>query len=92
MGFKLKVKISIYMMLRKKLGWSSKEVEVKGEEAKLRDILRKIPGLKELTEDPNFTREYMVLVNGINVALKDGLETIVKDGMKIDIFPPGGGG
>jgi len=86
------VTVTVYMMLRKKLGWNSKTIKVEGEKATLKEVLERIPELKQLIEDPLFIKEYIVLVNGVNITLLKGLNTEITGVTKIDIFPPGGGG
>jgi len=89
----MKVRIAIFATLRRKLKWSEKVVELKGEEATLRDVLNHTPELRDIiVVNDDINRGFMVLVNGINVLLVNGLDTKVKNDDKISIFPPGGGG
>ena len=46
----------------------------------------------ELIEDQKIISGTIILLNGRNIFHLNKLDTIVKDGDDIDIFPPGGGG
>ncbi len=89
----MKIKVSVYATLREKLGWKSKEVEVK-ENTTVRDVLEKLPDLsgKVLNKSGELVEGMVVLLNGLNIKGLEGLNTKVKDGDEIDIFPPAGGG
>ncbi|HFB84068.1 MoaD/ThiS family protein [Thermosulfuriphilus ammonigenes] len=51
------------------------------------------PGLKERLLDAGRTqRGTIILLNGQNILYLRGLETELKDGDQIDLFPPGAGG
>jgi molybdopterin synthase sulfur carrier subunit len=47
---------------------------------------------KLLDEDGHIKRGTMILINGKNILDTDGLNTIVRDGDALALFPPGGGG
>ena len=47
---------------------------------------------KLLDEQGNIKRGTLVLINGRNILDTEGLETIVRDGDTVALFPPGGGG
>lgn len=47
---------------------------------------------KLLTEDGNIKSGTMILINGKNIFHTDGLNTVVRDGDTVALFPPGGGG
>lgn len=87
----MRVKIRVYLDLALKLDWREKDVYVDGEYITLEELLRKLHELSAFI-DEGFTERFIVLVNGINVRLSGELETRVKDGDVIDIFPPAGGG
>lgn len=87
----MRVKIRVYLDLALKLDWREKDVYVDGEYITLEELLRKLHELSDFI-DEGFTERFIVLVNGINVRLSGELETRVKDGDVIDIFPPAGGG
>ena len=90
----MKVKVCIYSMLREKLGWKARDVELEGDRAKLRDVLDRVPELKKLIvrEDGSFVEGFLILVNGIHAQHLGGLDAEVRDGAEVDVFPPGGGG
>ncbi len=92
----MRVRIKIFSLLREKLGWSEKNIELDTDKATLADVLRLIPELFTVvfadTKGERVRDDVTVLVNGINVKfLREGL-TEIKDGDVISIFPPGGGG
>ena len=92
----MRVIVKVFSLLREKLGWSEKIVELNRDHATLADVLTYIPELAAIVFDnverKSIRSDVIVLVNGINVKfLKEG-DTEVKDGDVISIFPPGGGG
>ncbi len=83
----------IYFTLREKLGWPSKRLRLSGERAMLREVLEVIPELRELLiKDGRLNPDYRVLIDGRNVVFLGGLEAEVRDGSRIVVFPPAGGG
>lgn len=69
----------------------------------IRDILQQVENLvfkktskkflfKLLDEDGSIKRGTLILINGKNILDTEGLDTIVKDGDTVALFPPGGGG
>ena len=88
----MKLKIRVYMDLAAKVGWKEREIYVPGSSScTLRDLLERIEEFKGLL-DESFTERFVVLVNGVNVRLRGGLEAMISDGDTLDIFPPAGGG
>lgn len=87
----MKALIKVYLFLREKLGWDSKEVSLDCSEVKLVDLLNRVPDLMQLLADRGIG-EFIILLNGHNIRLLKGLETPVKDGDRLDIFPPAAGG
>jgi len=86
----MKVIVRVYTFLREKLGWKEKEFHL-SEGAKLADLIKGVDELRNvLGENP--LQGFHILVNGVNVALRQGLETPLKDGDVVDIFPPAAGG
>ena len=47
---------------------------------------------KLLDEQGNIKHGTLILINGKNILDTDGLESIVRDGDTVALFPPGGGG
>ena len=83
----------IYFTLKEKLGWPSKRLRLSGERAMLRDILEAIPELLELLiRDGELNPDYRILIDGRNVVFLGGLEAEVRDGSRVVVFPPAGGG
>ncbi len=60
----------------------------------LRNIVADYPKLKNeiLNENMELKEDYIYLLNGRNVHFLNGKDTLLKDGDKISIFPPVGGG
>ncbi len=87
------VHVEFFATLREKFG---KKIDVKLEDkdyVRLRDILSRIEGLlDEITESNDLKPLYKVLINGLNIEFLDKLDTVVRDGDEIYIFPPAGGG
>ncbi|MFQ6081351.1 MAG: ubiquitin-like small modifier protein 1 [Candidatus Bathyarchaeia archaeon] len=91
-----KVVVKFYTTLRELTG--EKQIEVRGDT--VAGIVEKVVekyGSK--FRDTLFDKEtgrikpfYSILVNGIRLSLREGLDTEVKDGDVIAIFPPVGGG
>lgn len=88
-----KIRLSVYGPLREKLGWSTKEIEYNGVKYVFKKLLDKVPELKNIVAKENKLREdFIILINGIHIQFKKGLDAEVCDGDEIAIFPPGGGG
>lgn len=89
----MKVTIKLFASLREKFG---KEIELNIQGQKVLSVKEALSYvnelLREVTEDDKPKRMYKILVNGINIVFLDGLSTKVKDGDKISIFSPAGGG
>ncbi|MEM0268242.1 MAG: MoaD family protein [Candidatus Korarchaeum sp.] len=84
------VEVRVYMTLRDKLGWRSKEIHL-DKEIKFSELLEKLRDLKEVLERFGY-ENFMMLVNGRNIRLSGWLDTEVGEGDVVDIFPPAGGG
>ena len=83
----------LYLTLREKLGWASRKLRFPGPRARLRDVVEALPGLRELLLlEGGLNPDYRVLLNGRNVVFLGGLEAEVRDGSRIVVFPPAGGG
>ncbi len=91
----MRVVIEVFALLREKLGWSSKVIELEGSEARLIDVLKKVPELYSLVVDDSeksVAEGFIVMINGIHAQFRGGLEAIVRDGDTISVFPPAAGG
>lgn len=84
------VEVRVYMTLREKLGWKSREVKLT-KAVKFSDLLEEMKDLKEILESFGY-ENFMILVNGRNIRLLKWLDTEVRDEDSIDILPPAGGG
>ena len=52
-----------------------------------------IEDLKEaIISNEEIIKGYIILLNGIHVQFKGGLEAKLRDGDEVSIFPPGAGG
>jgi len=89
----MEVEVVIYFTLREKLGWPSKRLRLSGERAMLREVLEAIPELLELLiRDGELNPDYRILIDGRNVVFLGGLDAEVRDGSRVVVFPPAGGG
>ncbi|MCS7386662.1 MAG: MoaD/ThiS family protein [archaeon GB-1867-005] len=89
----MRVTVEFYATLREKFG-RKVELELNFDNpAPLITVLSQIDGLlEEIAENGRIKTMYKVLLNGLNVEFIKGLDTPVKDGDEICIFPPAGGG
>jgi len=87
----LPVRVRVYATLRERVKWSEKLVDIAGSEVTLSELLERIPDLKRVIEEVGIGT-FIVLVNGHNIQLLQGLETRVRDGDVIDVFPQAAGG
>lgn len=89
--------VKFFATLRPVVGAKEAEVEVEAGDT-VRNVLEKLiaayPGLGEriLDDDANLRSSINVLVNGRSVRFLDGLNTIIRDGDRLALFPPIGGG
>ena len=93
----MRVKVKTYATLREVTGGVIHYVDI-GENATLKDALdrlfNKFPDLKGILidESGNIKEGYRVLINGREALHINGLESKVKQGDEIAIFPPIAGG
>jgi len=82
------IHVRVYAMLIDIVGSRSLEVEGAKTVGELIDLLdSRYPGFKKELE-----KGFLILVNGVNVLHLKGLDTEIKDGDTVVIFPPVGGG
>jgi len=63
----------------------------------LRDVLTKLdemfPNLKEeIWDGENLNEEYLIMINGRNIAFLGGVDAKLSDGDEVSMFPPAAGG
>jgi molybdopterin converting factor small subunit len=81
----------VYATLREEVKWSSRDVELNVPEVTLSKLLDLLLDLKDVMYGVGL-EHFIILVNGHNIMLLEGLETRVRDGDVIDIFPQAAGG
>lgn len=96
------ITVNFFTILR--LFLQIKELHLDGiHESPVCDVLRKVEDMifektskkilfKLLDKDGNIKGGTLILINGKNVLDTNGLNTIVRDGDTVALFPPGGGG
>ncbi len=86
-----RVKVLLMGELRKKTGWYSREIDIRGDTVE--DILKelKIQGEETIKDivccENNVKSEYWILINGNEIRREKGLETRVRDGDRVVIMP-----
>lgn len=96
----MRIKIKFYAILREMAGKKELDINLDRNSATVREIIEAIkPEIGEKAYDKIIQFWYVekgpritILLNGRNIVHLDGLETKVKDGDTLDIFPPAGGG
>jgi len=88
------VTVKVYATIREKFNHDSVQILGNTFIEAIRKLVSEYPELKGevLNEDMNFKGDYIYLLNGRNVEFLNKEETLIKDGDKISIFPPVGGG
>jgi len=90
------IKIKFYSILRMFLKQS--EIEIDSDNISIFALLEKISEktnkdlLSEIIEAEQLIQGTIILLNGRNIYHLEKMDTIVKNGDLVDIFPPGGGG
>ena len=89
-----KVTVKLYATLKEILGFDTTYVEASNVKEAIEKLLKKYPKLKyEIVDDNlNLKDSYIYLVNGRNIAFLQGENTPLKEGDRLTIFPPVGGG
>ncbi len=88
------VTVKMYATIREKFNHDSVQISGNIFIEAIRKLVSEYPELKDevLNEDTNLKEDYIYLLNGRNVEFLNKEETLIKDGDKISIFPPVGGG
>lgn len=88
----MKITIKFFANLRERYGKDVK-ITINRDNVTIKDILSEVKGLlNEISENDEIKNIYKVLLNGHNIIYIKGLDTEVKDGDEIFIFPPVAGG
>ncbi|MCX6088289.1 MAG: MoaD family protein [Caldiserica bacterium] len=83
-----KAKLKMYGLFREKC--EVEEIELSGRNFLeiLESLVQRFPSLKDLIFDENMKlKENVYLINGRNINLLDGINTTIKEGDNIAIFP-----
>ena len=89
-----KIKIKLFLTLQKNISSDNNIVEASTMIEAVKELIKKYSLLKRelVNEDFTLKDDYIYLVNGRNIAFLQGENTTLKDGDRITIFPPIGGG
>ena len=89
-----KVTVKLYATLKEILGFDTAYVEASNVKEAIERLLREYPKLKyEIVDDNlNLKDRYIYLVNGRNIVFLQRENTPLKEGDRLTIFPPVGGG
>jgi len=95
----MKVKVKFFTLFRLEYGLSEISIEIEKDSINLKELIRLIDAKtgksiseKIFTNEEKLKSSAIILVNGKNIFHLNGLETSIKDGDVVSIFPPGGGG
>ncbi|MHA1615909.1 MAG: ubiquitin-like small modifier protein 1 [Candidatus Njordarchaeales archaeon] len=94
----MKIKIKLFALFRELAGRKEVELDFNDDSVTVRDVIKALGDRvnKELAElimeKYQQLSSLLILVNGRNIRLLKGLETTLKDGDEVAIFPPGAGG
>ncbi len=94
------IKVKIFGVLRLQSGIRELELPLGWQAKSLRKILNalgKLKGLEELarlsdSDFPSKDLAFIIMIDGKNCLQINGLDTLVKDGQLVAIFPPSAGG
>ncbi len=95
----MKVAVKFFTLFRLEFGISELEIDIEKKEILLKELLKIIDektkkevSKKLLVDEEKIKTSAIILVNGKNIFHLNGLNTLIKDGDVISLFPPGGGG
>jgi molybdopterin synthase sulfur carrier subunit len=91
------MEVRLYATLRIKIGEARIDVPaVPGDTVRvaIRQVMERYPVLAPhlMSDNQELVDHVHVFLNGRNVRLLDGLESVIQEGQRLDIFPPVGGG
>ncbi len=89
-----KVKVKLYATLKEIIGKDTVFVEAKTVREAIDNLIKLYPELSNviIENNENLKDDYIYLVNGRNIVFLQNEETPLKEGDKVTIFPPVGGG
>ncbi len=95
----MKIKVKFFTLFRLEFGLSELDIEISDKKISIKDLLKIIDkstgkdiSKKLFTDEEKVKTSAIILVNGKNIFHLNGLNTEIKDGDIISLFPPGGGG
>ncbi len=91
------MQVKVYATLRLKIGRAKIDVQAgPGDTVRdaVREVLEQYPALRPdlLAGEGKLVKRVHVFLGGRNIHLLDGLDTVIKEGQTLDIFPPVAGG
>ena len=89
-----KVKVKLYATLKEIMGKDTVFVEASNVQELIQSLIKEYPVLKNeiVNENLSLKDDYIYLVNGRNIVFLQNEQTLLKEGDKVTIFPPVGGG
>jgi molybdopterin synthase sulfur carrier subunit len=91
------MEVRLYATLRLKAGQTRIDLKASAGDTvrdAIRELLEHLPILSSdvMTDDGELVDHVHLFLNGRNVRLLGGLDALIQEGQKLDIFPPVGGG
>jgi len=89
-----RIKVKLYATLKELLGFDTTMVQAEDIMEAIKKLVEKYPALKKEIVNENFSLKdnYIYLINGRNIVFLQGENTPFKEGDRLTIFPPVGGG
>ena len=89
-----KVKVKLYATLKEIIGKDTVFVKAKNVKEVIENLIKLYPELSNVIVESNgkLKDDYIYLVNGRNIVFLQRENTALKDGDRVTIFPPVGGG
>jgi molybdopterin synthase sulfur carrier subunit len=89
--------VKVYATLRMKIGQARIEVSAgPGDPVRkaITELLERYPVLAPdvMADEERLVDHVHIFLNGRNIRLLDGLDTVIQEGQRLDVFPPVGGG
>ena len=93
------IRVKFFTLFRLEFGLSELNLKINKDKITLKDLLKIIDdktkkdvSKKLLLNEKILKTSAIILINGKNIFHLNGLDTEIKDGDEISLFPPGGGG